>query len=184
MNQLHAFVPNHAVYKITGILAEYFEKCTPNRVADMIWQEFKKDTTITPFESAKPQNNEEEDTTIDMFSEENKPVAQPQQEQTNAKPVYERPNSRRKRCVTIETDEGIQRFSYATELFKHFGIQNTEGTHAFPRYILREAANEAECVKAEARYLNEHIKGGIKQYIRFGTDGKQHVYKFKGATAI
>lgn len=120
-----------------------------------------------------------------MFSEENKAYVESQQPiASNVKPVYDRPNSRRKRCVTIETDEGIQRFSYATELFKHFGIQNSEGTHAFPRYILREAANEAECVKAEARYLNEHIKGGIKQYIRFGTDGKQHVYKFKGATAI
>ena len=183
MSLINAFVPNHSIYKIAGILAEHFDKCTPDRVEKMILQEFRNDMYVTPYESAKPQNNEE-DTTIDMFSEENKPVAQTQQEQTNAKPVYDRPNSRRKRCVTIETDEGIQRFSYATELFKHFGIQNTDGTHAFPRYILREAANEAECVKAEARYLNEHIKGGIKQYIRFGTDGKQHVYKFKGATAI
>ena len=188
MSSITAYIPNHAIYTIAGVLAAHFPKCTPERVEKMLQQEFEKDTYLRLFdddkseeqqkpqiEQPKPKQSDDEiDNTPDMFAP---PMP------TNVKAVYNRPNSHRKRCVIVETNDGFQRFSFATELFKHFNIQNSEGTHAFPRYILREATNEAECVKAEARYLNEHIQGGIKQYIRYGIDGKQHVYKFKGASA-
>ena len=58
MSSITAYIPNHAIYTIAGVLAAHFPKCTPERVEKMIQQEFEKDTYLRLFddeEQQKPQ---------------------------------------------------------------------------------------------------------------------------------
>lgn len=36
MSSITAYIPNHAIYTIAGVLAAHFPKCTPERVEKMI----------------------------------------------------------------------------------------------------------------------------------------------------
>lgn len=53
MSSITAYIPNHAIYTIAGVLAAHFPKCTPERVEKMIQQEFEKDTYLRLFDDAK-----------------------------------------------------------------------------------------------------------------------------------